>query len=208
MAISENLTEFKIPKSKYAKLGFLYEPLKRLKRLIGITYGHIFKEDQLQLACCCEPPMYFLLNGIAIPHAYGITLSVDEIGADCLIGQNVTTGTNGRDMEIGDYTTGHKPMLGHRVICYAGSVISGHIHIGDNVVIAANAFVDKNVPDNSFVHGINIIEPLKEHHKKYIKMDLWHCINIYKLVPGLVYKNQRLYIDEEYVRKRLEFLNQ
>jgi hypothetical protein len=33
-----------------------------------------------------------------------ITSSVDEMGADCLIGQNVTLGTNARDMEIGDYT--------------------------------------------------------------------------------------------------------
>jgi serine acetyltransferase len=204
MGISENLVEFEIPKSKYAKLGFLYNTVQRLIEIRSrVIYGYISKADQLRLACYCEPPMYFLLHGVMIPHAYGITLSVDEIGADCYIGQNVT---DARDMEIGDYTTGHKPMLGHRVRCYAGSVISGHTRIGNNVIIAANAFVDRDVPNDSFVHGINMIEPLKEHHKKYQKIILWHCVN--RLVPGLVYSNEKLYIDQEYAKSRLELLNQ
>ena len=202
MGMNRNLTEFNIPESKYAKYGILYKTWILLNDIKRHSCGDISKVDQLRLACYCEPPMYFLLRGIMIPHAYGVTLSVDEIGADCNIGQNVTIGTNARDMGISDYTTGHKPMLGHRVSCYTGSVISGHIRIGSNVIITANAFVDKDVPDNSVVYGINEIKPLQEHHSKYLKMVLWHCINIYKLVPGLIYKNQKLYIDEEYAKLR------
>lgn len=209
MGISENLTEYIIPKSKYEKKygSPLYKVGKTLYYMKNRIFGNFSKADQLKIACYCEPPMYFLIYGTMIPHAYGITFSVDEIGADCLIGQNVTVGTNARDMEMGEYTTGHKPMLGHRVLCYSGSVISGHVRIGDNVIIAARAFVDKDVPENSVVYGINNIKPLKKHHLKYIQHVLWHCLNVYRLVPGLIYKNEKLYIDEDYVKTRLDLLD-
>ena len=188
------LIEFEIPKSSKVRT-YLYNMRNRL-------LGNISKIDQLQIACYCEPPMFFLLHGVLVPHAYGITLSVDEIGAECLIRQNVTIGTNAREMGIGEHTTGHKPLLGHRVCCYASSVVSGHIHIGNNVIIAANAFVDKDIPDNSIVYGRNNIKPLEKHHKRYLSLSLWDCVNTYKLISGLVYKNERLYIDEEYAKRR------
>jgi len=168
--------------------------------------GEFGQEDQLCIACCCEPPMYFLLRGCVIGHPYGITLSAEEIGADCRIGQNVTIGTSGKTMEVGEPTK-DKPKLGNLVICHAGAVISGNVSVGNRVIVAANAFVDKDVPDNSIVYGCNDVRALQEHHKKYIKMQLWHCINIYRLVPGLVYVSGKLYIDEEYARSRTEIFS-
>lgn len=184
------------------RLGALYSPLFKIKSLLRRINGDFSKEDQLRLACMCEPPLYFLNRGIMIPHAYGITLSADEIGADVQLGQNVTIGTSGRDMSVTDYTTGHKPIIGNLVRFYSGCVVSGKIRIGNNVIVTANTVVDKDVPDNSIVYGINVVKPLQEHHKQYLKNQLWHCKNTYHLVPGLVYINQKMYIDRDYAAKR------
>ncbi len=187
------------------RLGIFYTPLKSLQRIYKRFTGNFSYEDRLQLACECEPPMYFLLHGCMIPHPYGITLSAEEIGADCEIGQNVTIGTDGRNMRVGGPTVG-KPSLGHLVRIYAGAVISGKIKIGNNVIIGANSFINKDIPDNSFAIGINNVRPLDAHHKHYLALQLFHCINIYRLVPGLVFKSGQLYIDEDYARRRTTLL--
>lgn len=202
---SEVVRQNRLPLER--RWGPFYDPLKCLALAYQRVIGEFSPEDQLRIACCCEPPVYFLRRGCLIAHPYGITISADEIGADCSIGQNVTIGTSGRTMSPGEHTK-DKPRLGHLVRCYAGAVISGNVSIGNRVVIAANAFVDKDVPDDSIVYGCNVVKPLKEHHRNYLKMQLWHCINIYKLVPGLVYASGRLWIDGEWARKRAAMIDE
>ena len=46
------------------------------------------------------------------------------------------------------------PTIGNNVTIYAGAVIVGNIKIGDNVVIGANSFVNKDIPDNEVWAGI------------------------------------------------------
>lgn len=69
------------------------------------------------------------------------------------------------DARIGDYATiypgvviGAKPngipTIGSHVFIGAGSKILGGIRIGDNVTIAPNAVVTKDVPDNVIVGGV------------------------------------------------------
>lgn len=190
-----------------AALGVAYPPLESLYKFYRRMIGNFTREDRIKVACYCEPPMYFLNRGCMISHPYGITLSADEIGADCRIGQNVTIGTSGKTTGIGE-SPKDKPKLGNLVSCYSGAVVSGNVCIGNNVVIAANAFVDKDVPDNSIVYGHNIVKPLREHHKHYLKSQLWHCIYVYKLVPGLVYVHPgKLFIDVDYARHRMAMLD-
>jgi serine acetyltransferase len=185
------------------KYGRLHRPLKSLyygyKRLIG----RFSPEDQLRMACMCEPPMFFLRHGLMIPHAYGITLSVDEIGADCCLGHNITLGTNRKNMPVEEgYSDGYKPRVGHLVNFYTNSVVSGEVTIGDCVIVAAQAFVDRDVPPLSFVYGHNQIKPLGNHHIRYLQSVLYLCIHEYKLIPGLMYREGNLYIDTEYAAKR------
>jgi len=45
------------------------------------------------------------------------------------------------------------PTIGNKVWIGAGAVIVGKINIGSNVLIAPNAFVNVDVPDNSLVIG-------------------------------------------------------
>jgi hypothetical protein len=183
------------------KYGPLYRPLKSLQHVYQRIIGKFGPEDSFTIACFSELPRYFLTRGCMIPHPFGITLSADEVGADCLIGQNVTIGTSDRNTAVGEHTR-DKPRLGHLVRCYAGAVISGNVRIGNNVIVAANAFVDIDVPDDSIVYGHNIVKPFAMHHKTYLKKQLWHCINVYRLVPGLVYVEGKLYIDRDYAEQR------
>lgn len=183
------------------RFGSFYKPLKSLVDVYRRMTGDYRTEEQLKIACSCEPPVYFLLRGCMIPHAYGITLSVEELGADCRILQNSTMGTNARNMVAGEKTK-DKPRIGHLVSIGAGSVLSGPVRIGNNVIVAANAFVDKDVPDNSVVYGINQLKPLKDYHWDYLKLQLWYCVNEYNLVPGLCYHYGKLMIDLDYVEER------
>ena len=64
---------------------------------------------------------------------------------------NISTG-----VVIGRVNTGKKegcPTIGNEVWIGANSVIVGKIKIGNNVLIAPNAYVNFDVPDNSIVIG-------------------------------------------------------
>ncbi len=128
------------------RFGLLRGPLLSARGFWNRLWGKYSPADQIALACACEPPPFFLEHGVMIPHPFGVTLSVDQMGADCLIGQNVTIGTDARDMTIGENTDGHKPRLGHLVRIYASAVVSGRITIGDCVIVAAQSFVNRDVP--------------------------------------------------------------
>jgi acetyltransferase-like isoleucine patch superfamily enzyme len=90
--------------NKSLKFGRLNPILKKILYSIKRLYGSFSYDDQIKIACCCEPPLFFLNNGIMIPHPYGITLSIDEIGCDVSIAQNVTLGANGNNIEFGETT--------------------------------------------------------------------------------------------------------
>ena len=97
-------------------------------------------------------------GGIFIPHSLGIVIGHEVvIGENCEIFQNVTIGSN-RKEKNGRYM----PIIGDNVSIGSGAIVVGAIHIGNNVVIGANSYVDKDVPDNTVVVG----SPAKVIHRK------------------------------------------
>lgn len=69
------------------------------------------------------------------------------VGKYCSIHQGVT---------IGRVFAGEKagtPIIGDHVIIYPGAKVIGKIHIGNNVIIGANATVINDIPDNCVVVG-------------------------------------------------------
>lgn len=68
------------------------------------------------------------------------------IGERVMIGQNTTIG---RSLDPEDF-----PTIGNDVYISAGARIIGKIHVGNNVIIGANAVVNKDVPDNCIVAGV------------------------------------------------------
>ncbi len=69
------------------------------------------------------------------------------IGKNCNIGHFVTLGQVSKGKYKGS------PELGDEVWVGASSVIVGKIKIGNNVLIAPNSFVNRDVPENSLVIG-------------------------------------------------------
>lgn len=82
--------------------------------------------------------------------AYGgmgcVVHSRAKIGERVLIGQNSTIG---RSLDPEDF-----PTIGNDVYISAGVRIVGNIHVGNNVIIGANAVVCRDIPDNSIAVGV------------------------------------------------------
>ena len=86
-------------------------------------------------------------GGFFIGHFGTVVISENaEIGSNCNIAHNVTIGT-GRGQRLG------APLIGNKVWIGTGAVLTGNIRIGDNVLIAPNAFVNVDIPSNSIALG-------------------------------------------------------
>lgn len=86
-------------------------------------------------------------GGLLIPHPNGIVIHPDtKIGVNCLIHQQVTFGVK--------RGSGLAPTIGGHVDIGAGAKIIGPIHIGDDVLVGANAVVVKDVESGFIVGGI------------------------------------------------------
>ena len=84
-------------------------------------------------------------GGLIVQHGYGTIIAPRKIGKNCWVNQGVTIGyTNDNDC----------PTLGDNITVYAGAKILGNVRVGNNVIVAANAVVVKNVEDNCIVGGI------------------------------------------------------
>jgi serine O-acetyltransferase len=105
-------------------------------------------------------PLSEILTGIELPceatigrrfridHFGGIIISGDaKFGDDCILRNGVTVGLR---------STGERgsPVIGDRVDIGAGAKLLGHIRIGNDVAIGANAVVLTDVPSNSIAVGI------------------------------------------------------
>lgn len=72
------------------------------------------------------------------------------IGSNCIIFPNVTLGSKWSNGKCQN----EAPKVGNNVMVGAGAVILGDICIGDNCIIAANAVVTKNIPENCVAAGV------------------------------------------------------
>lgn len=52
------------------------------------------------------------------------------------------------------YSGGKRPTIGNNVIICAGAKIVGGIHVGNDVIIGANAVVVKDTPNNVIMGGV------------------------------------------------------
>lgn len=98
----------------------------------------------------CEIAPYATIGpGLFLPHSVGIVIGHEVIAGDNLeVFQNVTIGSNRKEKD-GRFM----PIIGNDVSIGSGAVVVGPITIGDNVIIGANSYVDKDVPSNVVVAG-------------------------------------------------------
>lgn len=83
-------------------------------------------------------------GGLIIQHGFSTIINAKKIGRNCHIYQQVTIGYNGTEAPVIDDNV--------RICC--GAKVIGGIHVGNNVIIGANAVVCKDVPDNVVVAGV------------------------------------------------------
>lgn len=87
-------------------------------------------------------------GGLYIGHPYAITINPNAIiESNCNIHKGVTIGQENRGKRKGT------PVIGNDVYIGINSTIVGNITIGDDVLIAANTFVNKDIPSHSIVIG-------------------------------------------------------
>lgn len=87
-------------------------------------------------------------KGIYLGHPYNIT-----IGKDAVLGENVNLN---KGCTIGNIIAGKRagsPIIGNCVFIGVNATVVGGITIGDDVLIAPNAFVNFDVPAHSVVIG-------------------------------------------------------
>ena len=81
--------------------------------------------------------------GFCLIHPTNVSIGrLVEIGADCLVFNDVTLGTG---------TIGNTPKLGDRVDVYVGARILGGVTIGNDSMVGANCVVMRDVPNSSVV---------------------------------------------------------
>lgn len=99
---------------------------------------------------CCEISPYATIGpGLFLPHSIGIVIGHEVIaGANLEIFQNVTIGSNRKKRN-----NRMMPIIGNNVSIGTGAVVVGAITIGDNVIIGANSYIDKDVPGNVLIAG-------------------------------------------------------
>jgi len=120
---------------------------KLLRAPFSLLYNVLIKS--CQFVCGIDLP-YTVKVGrrVKLEHFGGMILIAREIGDDVIIRQNTTFGVRSVDQLLG------KPMIEDRVDIGCGAVLIGHIRIGHDSVIGANAVVNRDVPPYSLVVGV------------------------------------------------------
>lgn len=98
--------------------------------------------------------------GFRLPHVVGggIIINCNSMGNYCGANVGVVIGNNQKWDD--------RPVIGDHVGFTMGSKAYGKIHIGNNVTVAPNSVVIKDVPDNCVVSGIPA-KIIKLNEKKY-----------------------------------------
>ena len=91
--------------------------------------------------------MRITLDGTYLGHPYNITVGEGTIlGNNTNLHKGCTIGRTNRG-DIGS------PVIGDRVFIGINATVVGNIHIGDDVLIAPNSYVNFDVPNHSVVIG-------------------------------------------------------
>lgn len=130
-----------------------------LNLFFRIAFHFAYKKSGIELPLSAE-----LGKGALFIHVSGITLNKNTITGDNL--------TMLKGATVGVIKGGEKagtPIIGNNVYIGLNSTVVGKIRIGNDVLIAANTFVNFDVPDHSVVIGSpGVIHKKTEATKDYI----------------------------------------
>lgn len=114
-----------------------------LKKFYKIIYGITRFPYSIEISTKAQ-----IGPGLYISHPYNITVHSDAIiGSNCNFNKGMTIGKTNRGNRAGI------PVIGNNVWIGINAVIVGKIHIGNDVLIAPNSYVNIDIPDHSVVIG-------------------------------------------------------
>lgn len=114
-----------------------------LRFLYRVLYTHYRRKNMIDLALDTK-----IGGGLYVGHPYCITINPKAvIGENVNIHKGVTVGQENRGRRKG------APIIGSLVWIGVNSTIVGNVHIGDDVLIAPNSYVNCDVPSHSVVFG-------------------------------------------------------
>lgn len=146
------LSTFKIwTKCLNPNLHFIYILRKAQKYqktpVLGLYWRIVLRHFQIKYGFQIYPETE-IGEGFYLGHWGSLVINPKtKIGKNCNIAQGVTIGQQNRGKNEG------YPVIGNQVWIGPNAVIVGKINIGNNVLVAPNAYVNFDVPDNSVVAG-------------------------------------------------------
>lgn len=137
-----------------------------LKQMYRVIYRLLANKHHIEISSKAK-----IGYGLYIGHAYCITVNPDAIiGNNCNLHKGVTIGQENRGARKG------VPTIGNCVWIGINSTVVGNITIGDDVLIAPNTFVNRDVPPHSVVFGNPcIIKPKEDATADYINNRVEQC---------------------------------
>lgn len=112
-----------------------------------LRFWYRFYNRRLGLKYNLAIPINVVGHGLYIPHLEGgVIVNCKSIGNNCKINSGVVVGSKHNNSQIAE--------IGNNVELAVGCKVIGKIKIGNNVVVAPNAVVVKDVPDNAIVGGV------------------------------------------------------
>jgi len=137
----------------YRKTAYYLKKHSLLRIPCILLLKRMTRQTQIQI-----PPEAQIGEGFYIGHLGRIIMNDDTIiGKNCNIATGVTIGQTNRGPQKG------VPVIGDEVWIGTNAVIVGGIRIGNDVLIAPNAYVNFDVPDHSVVIGNPAVIHPKEH---------------------------------------------
>lgn len=119
---------------------------RNVLKMIRFAFS-FFLYRRMQLKYRILIPLNVVGPGLYIPHRFGgVIINAKSVGKNCTISSGCVLG-NKRDAD-------DRPILGDNVEVCIGAKIIGNVRIGNDVIIAPNSVVVKNVLDKDVVSGI------------------------------------------------------
>ncbi|WP_419488501.1 serine acetyltransferase [Chryseobacterium bernardetii] len=117
------------------------------KTISGVFWKFLLRHYQIKYGFQIYPETQ-IGEGLYLGHWGALVINPKaKIGKNCNIAQGVTIGQQNRGKNEG------YPVIGDEVWIGPNAVIVGSVNIGNNVLIAPNAYVNFDVPENSMVMG-------------------------------------------------------
>ncbi len=130
----------------FFRVSHFFQDHGALGKIVGLPFRVFYKIVFRWILCIDIPDSTKIGEGLMVFHGMGLV-----VHGNCKIGNNVVIRHN---TTIGQKkANGAVPVIGNGVDIGAHSIILGDIEIGDNCVIGAGTFVDKNIPANCLVYG-------------------------------------------------------